>query len=62
MCENKTQKFDQQDLIDQVTFWRNFIRELESKNPEDVLPEMREALAASEARLSVMKESNFKRT
>jgi len=59
MGENKIQKFDQQDLIDQVTFWRNFIRELENKNPEDVLPEMREALSASEARLSVMNESNY---
>lgn len=59
MSENKTQKLEQQDLIDQVTFWRGFIRELENKHPEDVLPDMREALAASEARLSAIQETNF---
>jgi len=52
MSKDEIQKFGRQDLIECASFWRKLIGELETKNPDDVLPEMREALAVSEACLS----------
>ena len=39
------------ELTDLASFWRRLIDELERKNPDDVLPEMRDALAQTESRL-----------
>ena len=49
MNKNDLQECAKQDLIDLAAFWRRLIEELEMKNPEDVLPEMRQALADTEA-------------
>ncbi len=59
MSNKEIQKFGRQDLIECASFWRNLIGELEIKNPDDVLPEMREALAASEARLCELNSSEI---
>jgi len=40
-----------QELRDLSTFWQGLIDDLEKKNPDDVLPEMREALGITESRL-----------
>ena len=52
MSKAEIQKFGRQELTECASFWRNLIGELEIKNPDDVLPEMREALAESEACLA----------
>lgn len=49
MKKNDLKNYSEQDLIDLSIFWRRLIDELEIKNPEDVLPEMRQALAETEA-------------
>ena len=53
MLVNKSdiQNSGKQDLIDLAAFWHGLIDDLEKKNPGDVLPEMRVALALTEARL-----------
>ena len=43
------------ELTELATFWRGLIDELERKNPDDVLPEMRDALAQTESRLDELK-------
>lgn len=49
MSKYDIQNYGVKDLTELATFWRRLIAELEVKNPEDVLPEMREALAETEA-------------
>ncbi len=49
MSKNDIKNYGKKDLVDLATFWRNLIDELELKNPGDVLPEMRVALAETEA-------------
>ena len=49
MSKSDIQNYGEKDLVDLATFWRRLINELEMKNPDDVLPEMREALAETEA-------------
>ncbi|MEA1890140.1 MAG: hypothetical protein U9N50_10225 [Pseudomonadota bacterium] len=49
MSKNELKNCGEKDLIDLASFWRRLIDELEMKNPDDVLPEMREALADTEA-------------
>jgi hypothetical protein len=49
VSKNDLKKCDEKDLIDLASFWRRLIDELEMKNPHDVLPEMRDALADTEA-------------
>ena len=49
MSKNDIQNYSQQDLVNLATFWRRLIDELEMKNPTDVLPEKRDALAETEA-------------
>ena len=49
MSKNDIQSYGEQDLLDLAAFWRRLIDELEMKNPDDVLPEMRDALAETEA-------------
>lgn len=49
MKKNDLKNYGEQDLINLSTFWRRLINELEIKNPDDVLPEMRQALAETEA-------------
>ena len=51
MKNNDLKNYGKQDLIDLSAFWRQLINELEIKNPDDVLPEMRQALAETEASL-----------
>ena len=48
MSKNELQNYGEQDQIDLTAFWRRLINELEIKNPDDVLPEMREALVDAE--------------
>lgn len=49
MSKYEIQNYGKKDLVDLASFWRRLIEELEMKNPDDVLPEMREALADTEA-------------
>ena len=49
MSKHEIQNYGKKDLVDLASFWRRLIDELEMKNPGDVLPEMREALADTEA-------------
>jgi len=49
MSKNDIQNYGEQDLLDLAGFWRRLIGELEMKNPDDVLPEMRVAMAETEA-------------
>lgn len=49
VSKNDLKNCDEKDLIDLAGFWRRLIDELEMKNPADVLPEMRDALADTEA-------------
>lgn len=49
MSKHEIQNYGKKDLVDLASFWRRLIDELEMKNPDDVLPEMREALADTEA-------------
>ena len=49
MSKSDIQNYGKKDLVDLATFWRRLIDELEMKNPDDVLPEMRDALADTEA-------------
>ncbi len=49
MSKHEIQNHGKKDLVDLAIFWRRLIDELELKNPDDVLPEMREALAETEA-------------
>jgi hypothetical protein len=49
MSKHEIQNYGKKDLVDLASFWRRLIDELEMKNPDDVLPEMREALAETEA-------------
>ena len=49
MKKNDLKNYGEQDLINLSTFWRRLINELEIKNPDDVLPEMRQALDETEA-------------
>lgn len=49
MSKYEIQNYGKKDLVDLASFWRRLIDELEMKNPDDVLPEMREALADTEA-------------
>lgn len=49
MSKNDIQNYGEQDLLDLAGFWRRLIDDLELKNPGDVLPEMRVALAETEA-------------
>lgn len=42
-------------LLDLAVFWRRLIDELEKKSPDDVLPEIREALTQTDASLDEMK-------
>ena len=49
MSESEIKNYGKKDLLDLATFWSRLINELEKKNPDDVLPEMREALAETEA-------------
>lgn len=45
------QNSSKQELMDLASFWHGLIEDPEKKNPDDVLPEMREALALTEAGL-----------
>ena len=49
MSKNELKNCSEKELLDLTSFWRRLIVELEMKNPDDVLPEMREALAETEA-------------
>lgn len=49
MSKHEIQNYGKKDLVDLASFWRRLIDELEMKNPDDVLPEMRDALADTEA-------------
>ncbi len=49
MSKNEIKDYGKKDLVELATFWSRLISELEMKNPDDVLPEMREALAETEA-------------
>lgn len=49
MSKNDIKNCCEQDLRHLAGFWRRLIEELEIKNPDDVLPEMRVALAETEA-------------
>jgi len=49
MSKTELKNCGEKDLIDLASFWRRLIDELEIKNPDDVLPEMRDALADTEA-------------
>jgi len=49
MSKYEIQNYGKKDLVDLASFWRCLIDELEMKNPDVVLPEMREALADTEA-------------
>ncbi|MFW2438645.1 MAG: hypothetical protein ACN4GR_04670 [Arenicellales bacterium] len=54
MSKNELKNCSEKDLIDLASFWSRLIDELELKNPDDVLPEMREALAETETCLEVL--------
>jgi hypothetical protein len=49
MSKHEIQNYGKKYLVDLASFWRRLIDELEMNNPDDVLPEMREALADTEA-------------
>ena len=49
MSKNELKNCGKKDLIDLASYWRLLIEELEVRNPDDVLPGMREALAETEA-------------
>jgi len=49
MSKDDIQGYSVQELLNLANFWRRLIDELEMKNPDDVLPEMRHALAETEA-------------
>ena len=49
MSKNDIQNYSEQDLRELAIFWRRYSSELETKNPQDVLPEMRAALANTQA-------------
>jgi len=55
MSKDDIQHYSEQDLRELAIFWRRFINELEIKNPQDVLPEMRVALADTQACLDDLK-------
>jgi hypothetical protein len=49
MSKENIKGYGEKELLDLANFWHRLIDELEMKNPDDVLPEMRDALADTEA-------------
>ncbi len=54
MSKDDLKSCSKKDLIELAAYWRRLIKELEMKNPEDVLPEMRDALEDTEACLRAL--------
>lgn len=53
------QNYCEQNLKELATFWQRLINELEIKKPDDVLPEMRQALAGTHACLKEINSTGY---
>lgn len=58
-CIQYCQNYCEQDLKELVTFWQRLINDLEIKKTDDVLPEMRQALAGTHACLKEINSTGY---